>query len=546
MNKLGILLKTNLINSLGLNNIKHNKKTRVKNTFTGIGFVLAVVFVASLIMLYSSAMAMVLKEAGMLDLILISSMIISSLIIFITSIYKAQGILFAGKDFESLTSLPIKTSTIITSKIVELLIFNYLFIALIIFPTSIIYYINSNVGLLFFVYMFIAFLFIPVIPVVLASILAFCFTFIAARTKHKNLILTVISLIFFTTLIVLSFKMNDFIAYIVANKNSIIEAIKTIYPPAHYYSKALSNLDIVSLGMMMFSSIIVFILFVVIFGKNYKSINSKMRDNHKKSNYEFTKVKTSSQLNSLIKKELRRYFSSTIYVMNTTLGLVLIIIAAVIAIFIGKKGLIESFIGLNNAEFSAIVPYINEFIQYIPIILICLGVSLSCTTSSSISLEGKNLWILRSAPVKTADILKAKVTVNLIILIPAIVLSTILFWIGFDLSLTIALWTFLIPSLLAVFISVSGIIINLNFPKLNWKNETQVIKQSLSVMVSIILNIALLAIILGLCYISIRFLNITNMNTYLIEMAVLFFILDFIGISILKKTGEKLFNNLNC
>ena len=127
MSKLGILLKANIINSLGINNIKNAKGSGAKNTFAGASLLIGIIAIGALIVIYASGLAMMLNQFGMLDLILISSVIMSVLFVLFTSIYKAQGVLFGSKDFENLMSLPIKPSVVLTSKMLELLLLNYLF-----------------------------------------------------------------------------------------------------------------------------------------------------------------------------------------------------------------------------------------------------------------------------------------------------------------------------------------------------------------------------------------------------------------------------------
>ena len=108
------------------------------------------------------------------------------------------------------------------------------------------------------------------------------------------------------------------------------------------------------------------------------------------------------------------------------------------------------------------------------------------------------------------------------------------------------MWTLLIPTLLAVLVAVSGVIINLYFPKMEWKNETQVVKQSLSSMVSMFMGVILVAIVIGICYLSIKYLHITNIYVYLAGITVLLAILDVVSVIILKTKGENLFNKLGC
>lgn len=319
-----------------------------------------------------------------------------------------------------------------------------------------------------------------------------------------------------------------------------------VFPPAYYYADALANLSVSSLGMLIIWSVVPFIIFVAIFARSFKSINLRLGETFKKSNYKMTSLKTSSPTVALFKKELRRYLSSSIYVMNTSVGMLLVLMAAVAAAFVGAEGFIKIMMQSGDADITMAINAMKDMLQFMPLMLICFGVGISCTTGSSISLEGKNIWILKSSPVKAFDIFKGKIAVNLALTIPSIILCTILFWIGFDLTFVNAMWTLLIPTLLAVLVAVSGVIINLYFPKMEWKNETQVVKQSLSSMVSMFMGVILVAIVIGICYLSIKYLHITNIYVYLAGITVLLAILDVVSVIILKTKGENLFNKLGC
>ena len=78
--------------------------------------------------MYFELLAKGLQQIGLLDILLVMGFILSSIIIFFTSIYKAQGVLFSFKDHDLLMSLPIKKSDILISKMAELLVVNYFFL----------------------------------------------------------------------------------------------------------------------------------------------------------------------------------------------------------------------------------------------------------------------------------------------------------------------------------------------------------------------------------------------------------------------------------
>lgn len=61
----------------------------------------------------------------------------------------------------------------------------------------------------------------------------------------------------------------------------------------------------------------------------YVQISSALRTHEAKKNYRLQSLKQRSVLGALYKKEIKRYFASNIYVMNTMVGYILMVAAAI-------------------------------------------------------------------------------------------------------------------------------------------------------------------------------------------------------------------------
>jgi ABC-2 type transport system permease protein len=546
MSNLKVLLKNSIMNNWGINKFlkEESKSERIKNISIFLAILLGIFSVGMLIVMYSLAIAGQLGQDGYLSLILISAMILSTMFSFFTSVYKAQGVLFSSRDFETLMSLPIKPSIILASKMIELLLLNYLFVVLVTIPPSIVYFMKSNASIVFFLYLLIGIVFIPLLPIVMAAIIAFAISYISSRMKHKALILNIGTLIAVVIIVIGSFKIDKIINMVIANSESIIEGIKTIYPPSYYFTDALVNLSLLSMAKLILWSIIPFILFLIVFGRSFKSINLRLGETFKKSNYKLTTLKTNTLRGALIKKEFKRFFSSSIYVSNTTIGIVLVTVAAVACLIMGGDFLLDQMAQSSDTDLQAIAPLLKQVMQFAPLIILSFGVGMTCTTGSAISIEGKNLWILKSSPLEVKDIFISKIAVNIILLVPTIIFDTIMLTIAFDLTLINFMWTILIPTLLAILVSVGGLLINLYFPKLDWTSEVQVVKQSLSSMISILMGGILVAVMIFITIGINKVFAITNVNLYLGAIALLLVLLILLVYTILKTKGEKLFNKL--
>lgn len=547
MSNLKLLVKVGFQNTFELNNFfnKRVKKSSKSNFAAGSSLIMAMIVIAAMVAVYFWGMATGLKAMGMLDMLIVMTSVVCFMVSFFTSIFKAQGILFAAKDFEALMSLPIKPQTILASKVIELLILNYMFVGMVIIPASIVYYFFASVSPVFFLFAFIGLIVIPLFPVVLASILAFGLSYVSSKFKAKNTVMIVASLALVVLLVFGSFKMNDIINFVLAKSDSIYNGIKTICPPAYHFANGLTNLDVSSMGILILWSVIPFIVFTIVFGRAFKAINLRLGETYKKSNYKMKSLKTSTKIGALLKREAKAYFSSSIYLMNTSIGIILVTVAAIGSIFIGAEGVVKVMAQGNTANIEMMMPQLLSMLQFIPLGIFIFCVSLTCTTGCSISLEGKNLWIIKSLPIAPMDIFKSKIALNLLISIPAIIIDVVLFGVAFKLTAINFFFTLVISLLLAVLVAIAGIIINLYFPKLKWKNQTQVVKQSLSSMLSMFFGMIVIAIGAGLSFLVYKVFKIADIYVYFWGITIYLGILVVTSIVILKLRGEELFNKLN-
>lgn len=531
MSNLRVLLKYNFINSTGINKfIKGSKKEKVK--IGSLGTLITFSFIAILVMITSYYMMLGegLLIMGMMDMLLGTALMLSIGMSFFTSIYKAQGILFSSRDFDMLISMPIKSSTLLTAKIIQLLGLNYLFTIGIVGPAFGVYYYYMEPSISFFIYAILGIFFVPLIPIVIASILAFFLTNVSTRFKGKNLMLILGCIIFLVLFFIGSAKINEIFVYLINNSASILEAINKFYPPLAMYISALSEGKLMNFIFFVGISLIVFIIFVMIFNKSYSDINARNKENYKKGNYELKSLKSSSMLSSLVKKEIKRYFSSPMYVLNTAIGEIMITIVSIGTFIFGAEKVLE----------LLEMPGTGEMIPLFMLAMLSGMMMITSTTTSSISLEGKNIWILKTMPISVMDIFKAKIAVNLTITIPTILINAILFFIGLKLSPIELIWMTVLPTLCAFLASTLGLIVNLYYPNLTWVNEVTVIKQSAAVLIDMFVSMVLIAIPIALFI----YLNITNVTMYLTLVTVFALIINIVLWIILKTKGQKLFLKL--
>ena len=102
--------------------------------------------------------------------------------------------------------------------------------------------------------------------------------------------------------------------------------------------------------------------------------------------------------------------------------------------------------------------------------------TLTSTTAASLSLEGKNRWIMCSAPTQARTVYNSKIAVNLTVILPVLYISAIFIRIAIPCSLMQTVLLFIIPTVYAFFISVLGVYLNIKFPKYDWTSEYYAVK----------------------------------------------------------------------
>jgi len=178
----------------------------------------------------------------------------------------------------------------------------------------------------------------------------------------------------------------------------------------------------------------------------------------------------------------------------------------------------------------------------LPIITLIFAFCIIMTvpTASSVSLEGKSLWILKFSPIDVLTVFRSKISLNLALIIPLLVINSIVCIISLHMS-SVQYLAFLATSLMyAFYTAISGLLINLYFPKLDWATQVVVVKQSMSVIVAMMAGMGALAVPVIL-FVT---LKPASFVLFLFAVAAVLALINISLWSALKTRGVKLFNEL--
>lgn len=238
---------------------------------------------------------------------------------------------------------------------------------------------------------------------------------------------------------------------------------------------------------------------------------------------------------ALFRREVKHYFSSPTWLMNSIPGVVFMVAGAVAAVL--YRGQVRLFLE-KAVEVS---PSVREMIPAAGAAFVCLLVSMDFVTAAAVSLEGKELWLVRSFPCRAWDVLRAKERLGLAVnLLPAAVSAGVLgFAAGFG-PAEIALMT-VTAAVYAWFSADFGLFLNLMSPNLSWTNEAIPVKQSAPAFFAMFGGgLTALAVLAG----SYALRNVLTATRYLLLCSALFLLLTVILRLWLRRRGTEIFDSL--
>lgn len=480
---------------------------------------------------YSSIITM--QKEGVPELAIYSFSTTALMFMFMLIVTESTGVK-KTTDEEMLLGLPIQKSAIITAKVLYYLIFDFVVIFILVYPAYIMYGIIVEGSILpFAIRGLVLILLCTLFGAGISGIIATFLSRLTMRLKHSGIIQSIFGM---------ALMVVFFIAYIgfsFTSQNPTTAAQVYDFYPIQLLSRFILEGNINNLLIMTLFALVPFILSVIL--KSYflgKQISTYQSKNHELSFEESTIGK------SLYKKEINKYFSIPIYVSNTAFGPIFMIMIAILITVMGKPHfihLIENLLSVGYIDGEVPENLIKVVDSYFNIGVVCIMammISFSPTTAASISLEGKELWILKAHPIPIKDVFTSKILVNISIGIIPILLSSIL--------LSTQLGIVYLPILCIVLIevlfisSMIGLYANLSLPKLNWESEVEAVKQGMSILLSMGLNLVCILI-------PIIITNLIGLNSEWLIMGTL--ILIYVGIGliwvyVLKKKGTQLYQKL--
>lgn len=489
--KLPILLKTFQKASGSINIIQNSKDSKQRSKAQGA--LIGKLVLYGVLVIYCSLMATGFCFFGFGDRLPATSILISALIGFFFTLLKANGYLFAFKQYDLIMSLPVSTDTVIAGKFLQMYLDTLPLHLSISLPILTAYAISSKAGILSVILWLVLSLLLPLIPMTLATLLSAFIVWLSSGFKHKNILSSILIICISLVFIIMSFLMNssgeEEVEALVKGLSNSFDSVSIYYPPAIWFSKGVTGEPLYAL-LFAGVSIVLFGVFVLITRIFYKPVNSRLMTSTTKRNYKMTRQNSKSPEWTIAYKELKRMLSSSTYLANVGLGEIMPFLLGVAAIFVDADTIVSKMLKGAPVPKEMILPVIPLIVYFL--------IGMVPSTVCSPSLEGKNAWILQSMPISKKSIYNGKLLFNLCLTIPFAVFATTALSISFNAGIAYTLSSILCIIVLCFFSSIFGLRCGIKYQKLEWENEIEVIKQGKAVVIYLFPNMFTTMIIIGI------------------------------------------------
>ena len=479
MNQIIHLSKAKLLNTLPINDLCGNNKQK-RNI--AVLFVVIIVYMAINIGAFSVTTTMNLIHAELVEYVYASLLSLTSIVLITLLLFTLNALLFEGNDYEMLQSLPVSKGDIIASKLLIIYIFAFCFTCGMMLPGMVVHVLITH-AYLQLAFGILSLVFVPIIPIGIAIIFGVGILYIASFAKHTTVLKILLSVLLFIGLMIGIYLLQS------VDGLSTVMGLQMlrIYPPSLIFLKS----NILYACMSFIVSMLIFYMLTW----KYEVLH-KLSTKHRVI-YHDAIFNQRSALHALYQKEMKRFFGSYLAVINQGFGVIMLVIGSVLLVFVPPTVLFSM---LKVSQIPV------NMVDYIPLVIAGM-LAFTFPSASSLSLEGKNLWIIQTAPIKMKDIIFSKISVTLSLHLIGYVCTIVAVFLRFSLSVEQVIAVLLIPLAYSIFTAILGFALDYRFANYSWDNEVVPIKQNLQVGLTMLVSLFMVGL-------PILLLTILSMNLY--------------------------------
>src|SRR5690554_464231 len=539
-----------LRNSTGLG-IKDGKRST--QIFLIVMLALTVPFMLIGIVALFSSLIGAFMQIGQAGLVLKLGIGINSAIIFIFGIFYVMSSFYFSSDVEYLLPLPLKPWEIVSAKLIVVIIYEFIVTGVLYLPLLFTYGIRLGMGPLYYVYGLIVFVLLPIVPLALASFLVMLIMRFTNLKRHKDFLKVLAGMLGLFVGLGINMLLQNvstdlspeaLLEMLESGSNSLVNVIPDIFPAAGWASQALvysSSLKgllnlILFVGVTLGAYGLITAFGQVIYLKGAVGLSEAGSSRQNKAIGQVVeKSRSRSALLSYCLVEIRLLVRTPIYFLNCVVMNFLWPLFLLIPLLTsGDQAMAFDEITrvISNPENAGIV------LAAAFAMAVFMGAS-NGISSSAMSREGENIYVKKYLPVSYIVQLNAKLLSAMLIGFAAILVLVLLCIILFKMPLFLGLLMLITSPLALLFVSLTGLMIDLVNPNFTWDNEQKAVKQNINVFFNVIIGMIMAPLVI-VPTIIIKW----TLASSLAILCIGFLVLDILMYSILATRGVKIFSSI--
>ena len=444
------------------------------------------------------------------------------------SVFNTYASLYLAKDNDLLLAMPIPPSRILAVRMAGVYAMGLMYELIVMIPAQIVWIHTADVSAAGIICTLCIPLVLSVLILVLSDFLGWVVALIAGKLRHKNIATVIITLGLLTGYYYAYGRGYGMIQEFVQSASTMGAKLKTPLYLMYQMGMAAGG-SISAMAIFTAATAVLFAITWAVLSSGYLKLMTVNRGEVRKEYREKQAEKKHSVAMALWQKELRRFLGSATYMLNCGLGMILMPVSA--AALVWKAGEIRLILSMLPQE---LMPVFAAG-------AVCLIAAMNDLSAPSVSLEGKNLWLLQAMPVSGRQVLEAKLRFHFVMtIVPAVPLLIAVEWLigakpveGLMIAVSAVLFIF--------FMAEVGLALNLKMPNLTWTSEAVPVKQSAGVMISLFGGWGLAAAAVGLGMALKRYLGVAGCMA---AVCLLYLVAGILLLRWIRTRGAEIFERL--
>jgi len=391
------------------------------------------------------------------------------------SVFNTYSGLYLAKDNDLLLSMPIPVRYIVVSRLLNVYLLGLMYSAVAIIPAVIVYWIVTPITIGTVIGGILTVVAVSLIVLMLSCLLGWVVAKISVRLKNKSFITVIISLVLIAAYYFFYFKATYFIQELLQNASTFGESVKGKAYVIYLFGRMGTGDYLAMLLSVIILSVLLLAIWFIL-SRSFMSVAAATVSYEKKKSSD-SRMKCRTPNAALLNKEFMRFSSSANYMLNCGLGILFLVILGCVMLI--KGSVFVDIIYNVMGEKSGAVPILSTAV-------ICMIGSTIDPAVPSVSLEGKSYWVVRSLPVDAWQIIKAKISMQLILTVIPTLFCSICAATVIPCSVIEKLFVIFMPLIAVIFMTLFDMFLGIKKPIMTWSNEMIPVKQGIGVMFALL------------------------------------------------------------